>query len=146
MVFLLSALFEFLYGLKMHEIKNKYDFLKGKKIAWLAGFLACSLNLLAFLRKQERVRENTSNYPPSSPHTHKDLGVKNKSSNCSELDQYLVHKTLPSTDSTHLISLHRLGRFHLSLPPGHGGQWGDQGRAGAPLPLLPSALRRGLRR
>lgn len=32
------ALFEFLYGLKIHEIKNKHDFLKEKEMPAWQGF------------------------------------------------------------------------------------------------------------
>ena len=38
MVSILSALFEFLYELKIHDIKNKYSFFKGKKM-FFKGFL-----------------------------------------------------------------------------------------------------------
>lgn len=47
LVFISSALFPFLYGLKIHRIKNKYNFLKGGVGIGLAGFLAYLLILLA---------------------------------------------------------------------------------------------------
>lgn len=37
LVFISSALFPFLYGLKIHRIKNKYNFLKGGGGGYRAG-------------------------------------------------------------------------------------------------------------